>query len=176
MKLKHTFGKGVIMPLSLLLFCIALQTNAQSLYVLKSNNELSTFEVENVKCLSFSDGQLMITERDSSCEISLSEIRHISFSNSADNTTNLEENKSTTIQKLNCYPNPCTSDLNIDLKELEGSINIEVLSTSGQTMLSQNKVNSKDIYTLNVSGLSDGIYLLKVASEGQMTMTSFIKQ
>ncbi len=173
MNLKQHLVKGLLLTLFTALLCVTSQ--AQSLYVLNNNKQLSAYEINDVKCMTFEDGKLMINENVLSHEISLADISYLSFNDYTSVNSISEEEKSTPIEKLNCYPNPCTSQINFELANLEGTIRIEILSTSGQLVLQEPGQNNT-LNTINTSGLSKGIYLLKINSDKKTTIATFIKQ
>lgn len=74
---------------------------------------------------------------------------------------------------VSVYPNPCTSQLNIQMTE---SIqNVEVYSVYGQ----QQDVNGTlrgNLYELNTSNLSEGLYFVFVQSEKVWRKSTFMKQ
>ena len=73
---------------------------------------------------------------------------------------------SETENTLKVYPNPANDYLNV-----EGNItSVEVLNTVGQCLLSK-QVNGNTRIDLN--GLSNGIYLLRVYNNGEMTVRKF---
>jgi hypothetical protein len=74
--------------------------------------------------------------------------------------------------KISMYPNPTSNMLTITSANKMDAIS--VYSVVGQEVMNVN-VNA-DNTVLNVSGLQDGIYLVKVISEGKVSTSKFIKQ
>ena len=65
------------------------------------------------------------------------------------------------------YPNPANDQLNVQLIFAESNaVNIELLDLSGKMVASPNKNQaiSPNQYTLDVTDLSKGIYILKVTN------------
>jgi hypothetical protein len=72
-------------------------------------------------------------------------------------------------------PNPVTDNLNIKLNgESQKSNLVEIVNLSGQTILTQ-KMESYQM-SVNVSGLSPGIYILQTTAHGLFTKQKFIKK
>jgi hypothetical protein len=72
------------------------------------------------------------------------------------------------------YPNPATSELNIQLPSDANEAIVEFYDTMGRLSLS--KKITKSNLNINVSSLSSGIYLLKVLSEDKIGAQKFIKE
>jgi len=68
------------------------------------------------------------------------------------------------------YPNPADTNLNISFK---GDLKISVLNISGQQVLSTRSISNQG--SVDVSGLSRGIYFLKAVTNGESTVKKFIK-
>ncbi len=76
---------------------------------------------------------------------------------------------------ISLYPNPTNNMLNLVLPDnYELSGNITVYNTIGQIMFSGN-VADTNIYSVDVSGYSNGVYLVKIEKENQARTLRFIK-
>jgi hypothetical protein len=71
------------------------------------------------------------------------------------------------------YPNPATSQLTIDLKE-EGQANVAIYNILGQALIQENVYNMSN--TINISNLSQGMYVVKVTQNGKVSTVKFSKQ
>ena len=69
-------------------------------------------------------------------------------------------------KKINVYPNPATSTVNVQLVD-NSQANIQLFNLVGQVVMSE-QVNGQDMVTLNVSNLNNGIYMLKVNQNGKV--------
>ena len=87
-------------------------------------------------------------------------------------TTSALSNQSFDMAKISMYPNPTSNMLTISSANKMDAIS--VYSVVGQEVMNVN-VNA-DNTVLNVSGLQDGVYLVKVISEGKVSTSKFIKQ
>ena len=89
-----------------------------------------------------------------------------------DNSTNISSSLLNDGVKI--YPNPTSDIININCKNIVDSIVISDMS--GTLVYSANNINKKD-FQVNVSGFSDGIYLIQTFNEGQLSQTTkFIKR
>lgn len=71
---------------------------------------------------------------------------------------------------LNCYPNPATSQLNV-----EGVSSVQVLNMFGQVIsVSQEKV--ADHVALNLTNVANGMYILVGETNGKTITATFVKQ
>jgi len=77
------------------------------------------------------------------------------------------------ISKINIYPNPATSQVTIDAKELD-NVNLEISDANGRKILEQKLDSSSN--TININHLSSGIYLFKVNSSQGSATTKVIKK
>lgn len=75
--------------------------------------------------------------------------------------------------KINIYPNPATSQVTIDAKELD-NVNLEISDANGRKILEQKLDSSSN--TININQLASGIYLFKVNSAQGSTTTKVIKK
>ncbi len=75
--------------------------------------------------------------------------------------------------KVNIYPNPATSQVTIDVKELDNA-NLEISDSNGRKILEQ-KLDGT-LNAININHLSSGIYLFKVNSNQGTATTKVIKK
>ncbi|MDD3079562.1 MAG: T9SS type A sorting domain-containing protein [Paludibacter sp.] len=142
--------------LLLLLFAFSGLLNAQtnSLSILKLDHLTQDFEISSVSKLTFATNVLNINLNAGSTEtISLSDIQKITFNTvSGINNITLDENTAVV------YPNPATNFIRI--KNITGNnIEVNIYNLSGVRVL--NKTLHNQTETLDVSGLSNGIYIVK---------------
>jgi hypothetical protein len=75
--------------------------------------------------------------------------------------------------KINIYPNPATSQVTIDAKELD-NVNLEISDANGRKILEQKLSGASNI--ININQLASGIYLFKVNSAQGSATTKVIKK
>jgi photosystem II stability/assembly factor-like uncharacterized protein len=85
----------------------------------------------------------------------------------------IEENESFNKNTLRIYPNPASDYIRISFST-PTSGKIEVISQLGQVLKNNNFVKSLE-YTINLTGLTNDIYLIKVVSQGQVIVNKVIK-
>lgn len=79
-------------------------------------------------------------------------------------------------ESITVYPNPVSSILNIDVTNaMELPENIVIYNTLGQTV-KHLKVSSLSDFSVDVSSLANGVYLLKITGQNQNKVFRFIKQ
>jgi hypothetical protein len=80
-------------------------------------------------------------------------------------------NNLTSISKLNVYPNPASSELNIEMNN-EKVIDLKITSIDGhislQSSLTQNKIN--------ISELNSGIYFIEIMTDVNIYRAKFLKE
>jgi len=87
--------------------------------------------------------------------------------------TGIETNEEMT---FGLYPNPASTELFLtSSKDIEEVVGIEVVSISGQVMLADklNSLQSNNRTKINVNGLAQGIYFLRVVSETNQSVLRF---
>ena len=83
--------------------------------------------------------------------------------------TNVSVEEFSTAQ-ISVYPNPANSVLNIDFAQ-SGSAKAELFNLSGQVVATEALFNG--INQINLNGLPEGLYLLRVSAEGESTLETF---
>ena len=80
---------------------------------------------------------------------------------------------------LNFYPNPVTSDLNISFNPLRENTKmvISIFNVSGKKVMSKNEVLLKGLNNIsfNCNDLSKGMYFVQIESNVGVNKTKFIK-
>ena len=71
------------------------------------------------------------------------------------------------------YPNPATSQLTIDLKE-EGKADVAIYNILGQALIQESVYDMSN--TINISDLSQGMYIVRVTQNGKIHTVRFSKQ
>ena len=61
--------------------------------------------------------------------------------------------------EINVFPNPSTSFVNIELKENNKLLKVQVYQINGQLVLQENK------FKIDISSLEQGIYFLKISTQ-----------
>jgi hypothetical protein len=73
---------------------------------------------------------------------------------------------------ITVYPNPTNQMLNIALNDIKGNVQIEVMDLTGRVVMTQNNnVHQGAIVQLNVEGISNGQYIVRVTTEQNNTHT-----
>lgn len=81
-----------------------------------------------------------------------------------------EESISSTAYNVSVFPNPAQSEIHIALSSKE-NFEIEIMNAIGKSIIKTR--NQKDI---DISALSNGVYLIKVFTAEQVTMLKFVKE
>ncbi len=86
----------------------------------------------------------------------------------ADSPASIKEEN---VQSLQCYPNPASDELLINMPTTTGSINIRLADMSGRVLLS-NTIIARDVYSLDLRNFEEGAYLLQLNTpEGSYRQT-----
>jgi len=71
---------------------------------------------------------------------------------------------------MNAYPSPASDILNVDFNNNEVN-KVELVNMMGQTVVSQNVTNTSETAKMNVAGVENGVYIVKVYLDNNMTHT-----
>ena len=89
-------------------------------------------------------------------------------------TVGIEEQLNNSAVSL--YPNPAKNELNIMMNEVQGNGgSIEIYNILGERVYAENVAKYNSINSIDVSALSNGRYLVKVASNNAVVTKSFVK-
>lgn len=75
--------------------------------------------------------------------------------------------------EVKIFPNPCNSELQVQLSNISGPVNLEVFNAEGRSIV-QLTTNSK-LTLIPALDLTSGVYWLKVSDNGGSTYSKFIK-
>ena len=75
---------------------------------------------------------------------------------------------------INIYPNPAKDILNIETGNSENS-SVQIISADGKLVKTISKLSSTNSQ-VNISDLSNGIYFIRIQSEGVVTNHKFVKE
>lgn len=76
--------------------------------------------------------------------------------------------------QISIYPNPVTSNLNIDINDLTTPASVEIIDVEGQLIFSQT-LNTKS-NSVNIEQFSRGVYFIKINSNNQIYNYKLLKQ
>lgn len=76
---------------------------------------------------------------------------------------------------LGLYPNPAADLLTVDLTTFDGAVRVEVLDVQGRVLLTE-RISSRALGTIDVSGLSSGTYLLRAEGTTGLATRRFTKE
>ena len=150
------------------------ELQAQTMYVKEKSGTQTAYAMNSIRKMTFSGGNATVQKTDNSTvAYTLSGLRYLNFT---DLTTGITE---PTAQlghsNLITYPNPVVDMLNIDLTGITGEGTISILTLEGKVIQTQN-TNGNSLITLNLSHLSQGIYLCRFSNAVEIKTVKIIKQ
>lgn len=147
---------------------------AQIMHVKECNGTQTAYVLNNIRKMSFSSGNLNVTNTDNSSGIyALNGLRHLKYSKIP---TGINKPLPVQIQKIIAFPNPAANELKIDLSGAAKPVGtINIISIEGKTIISQN-VSNERIISLNISSLPKGIYFCRYSNSAEIKTVKFIKQ
>jgi hypothetical protein len=77
---------------------------------------------------------------------------------------------------VKCYPNPCTNRLFVDFKSYEGRVEASVYNQMGQVKMVRDFHQKDNNSVIDVSGLADGMYFLKITDGVKSYVVKFWKR
>lgn len=84
-------------------------------------------------------------------------------------------NESFTKKAFILYPNPATNSLNLTLENMLENATLKIISITGQTVLEKQNMSGTD-FSLDVSGFSNGVYIIQLNNDKEIITSKFIKE
>ncbi len=162
----------------ILLFGFALTgVPAQTMNIKESSGTQVTYSLNSVQKMTFSEGNVNVLKIDNSIVgYSLSGLRYFNFSKVEDVTSIISEPSIfLDFSTLNAYPNPVLDLLTIDLSGIMGEGIITIMTLEGKTIQMQTAIG-KELITMNLSSLSNGIYLCRYSGTEEVRTVKIVKQ
>lgn len=72
------------------------------------------------------------------------------------------------LEDYNLYPNPAQDQFNLDLKDAANSLSVQVYDMNGRVVIDNNYTGGSLNHSIDVSGLSNGIYFVKLNADGKI--------
>ncbi len=172
-KIKKMKNKRLLL-ISLLLLGIGLTgLQAQVMYVTENNGSQTIYSLSGVGKITFSGGNAHVQSISNDKGVhALSDLRYINFTNL---TTGISEPTTPLSASLKTYPNPVSDMLNIDLTSVKGDGTLSILTMEGKVLQTQ-KTSGNSIITLNLSHLSQGIYLCRYSTAVEIKTVKILKK
>jgi hypothetical protein len=145
----------------------------QTMYVRPITGAQSAYLITNIKKLTFSSGNLVVTPT-SGAEVTHSLLgnRHINFADLTLSTPIQQQ----ALTAFYVYPNPVKEVLHISKAELGQSIDaIAIIALDGRMVLEQKQINT-NLPQVDVASLPQGMYLCKITSGSKTQNLKFLKQ
>jgi hypothetical protein len=76
---------------------------------------------------------------------------------------------------VSVFPNPASNDLSMSFQTTLNSATIKVFNVSGELVKEESRLSGNDV-SLDISGISKGIYFVEVVNGNNISHTKFIKQ
>ena len=130
----------------------------------------SSFSIANVKRLSFTGGNLIVTKKDAST--SSFPLNSLGYMNFMDVATALPMQLKSVI---NTYPNPVQEMLNIEIQLSDyQTAQLEIVNLDGKVVV--RKLLANPTNTVSIAELPKGMYLCRVQNGTETFTAKFIKQ
>lgn len=157
---------------------LAGKVQAQMLYV-KGNHELqSQFPLSNVSSITFADGNgnVQINHLDGNIStFNTDTLQYLSF---RDYTTGFVTIKKPEENNIRLWPNPASTHLNVQFELPEyGNATFIVTDIQGRVLIQQEAGfrMGKNSFELNIEGLPEGMFFLRLQNQHQQFTTKFLK-
>jgi len=147
------------------------QVHAQTLNVKEKNETQTSYSLSNIRKLTFSQGNLIITTKIQGVDsYPINGLLNLNFNS-------IITDIPATLTKypiLNTYPNPLSDVLNINLSETTGQGTLEILNTDGIIVKTQ-QIESTASVSIDLSQLPLGLYLCRYNNGIETRTTKIIK-
>lgn len=147
---------------------------AQTMSVKEKSGTQTAYTLSSIRKMTFSGGNATVQKADNSTGIySLSVLRNLNF---IDLTTDITEPIAQLgHSNLITYPNPVNDLLDVDLTGVTEEGTISILTLEGKVIQTQS-TKGNSLITLNLSHLSQGIYLCRYSTAAEIKTVKIIKQ
>lgn len=145
---------------------------AQTMYVRPTSGSQMAYPVENIHKLTFENGNLIVSNTSGpNSTFSLVDNRYINFMD-----LSLATNNSLMVDsKFYVYPNPSSQILNIaNANPTQTPSLVVIISIDGKLLMQQKP--SAEVTQVDISTLTQGIYLCKIISNNQQQTLKFLRQ
>ncbi|PID68341.1 MAG: hypothetical protein CR968_02180 [Flavobacteriia bacterium] len=149
--------------------------NAQSVYVNESDGMQTGFNLSEIQSISFEGGSMSVTSTDGvENDFALSNVSALVFSQTI---SGIEDVLFSQQNNLSIYPNPVSDLLKVDLTKLTNTEDgfISILNVNGQ-VVQTTPINNNGTLTLDVSRLSNGVYICRYTNQNEIQIVKFIKK
>jgi len=136
----------------------------------------TAYFLSDIKRMSFSSGNITLIKRGGDSDTyAITDVRNLNFT--VVTSVVQEPLPMKTIGTLHVFPNPVIDVLNIQLPStLKSPGVLEILSLEGKLVYSHAINSSDDVYQINISGLSKGLYICKINNGLAIETAKFVKQ
>jgi len=149
------------------------ELQAQSLYVKEYSGTQTAYSLSNISKISFSSGNLIVSQIDTSATYALNNIRYLNF---ADSTSVHTDPEIIVNNDIRIYPNPTNKELKIDLS---GAVcpdgTLIILSLEGKLLIMR-QITDPGIISVDISHLPRGTYICHFSNEAEIKSAKIIKQ
>jgi hypothetical protein len=168
----------------LLIGLVPIGVKAQLMLVEKSDGTREYFRVNEIQKISFSadnitieDGIGMPAYGYDPPSYSLPGLRYLNFDVTNDFLSIPKSEVSGLNEKLSVFPNPASDILNIKslLTNNRKSI-LDIISMQGKVVISETLIHDTNIHQVNISSLTNGLYICKLSDGKTLKSAIFIKQ
>lgn len=154
--MKKNIKKGLLLLLLLtgMVFSIGAQTSKTKVIVTKTDGNVVNYTLDESDYLTFNDGQsLAINIAGSTQTIALSTIRKVVFEEVTDGIDEVTS-------EIRIMPNPANDSFRVS--NMDKDEEMAIYSITGQKVMSGTVTNDQ---TVDISCLSNGLYLVKIGSQ-----------
>jgi PKD repeat protein len=85
--------------------------------------------------------------------------------------TDVNDNRN---QEVSIYPNPASDFASVSFGSLSGSAELVLTDALGKTVLTLSQIDASKAYTLDLSGLSEGMYFATITAGGQQAVKKIV--
>jgi hypothetical protein len=149
---------------------------AQTMYVKEKNGSQTSFTINNIRKMTFSDVNMIVTKIvGNSKTYALTDIRYLNF---FDLSTGISPPVKPETEMTVLYPNPVNDILTIyDPMSVNGILQVEIVTLEGKIVFRQVveiQSETKNAH-INVSSIPNGLYLCRLFKNKTVTTNKFIK-
>lgn len=150
-----------------------LHLSGQTACILLTNGSQECHAINSISCMRVLNGNLMVQfTQQTNTSYSIQEIRKIMFTSG-----NTGQVRQTQPPAMRIYPNPVGDILTVEISEQSrGNGTIEIFSMDGRLIQTLRTTLVNSTTQINVSSLSQGVYICRIRNGNQTSSLQFVKQ
>lgn len=160
----------------LLLVVFAVAQAQNTMYVKETNNSITSFPLNDISKITFQSGNMLVKQNSgTTTPFVLTDISRYNFAPSPVGISKIKDDE---LAAPFIFPNPGSTQIQLNYYSLESrATNIDIIDSKGTVVqqLNEKSLKGKNKLSIDVSKLSQGLYLFRIHNEYDTETINFLK-